>query len=503
MLPGCPGSAHSDKDFVMSISSSRPGPFRGRLPFLTLAVAAALASANAAQAQNIAGAIFTSTADGTAVDANNYPSKLAVYLNGGPQNCISPGLPAGIYYYMVTNPSGSILLSLDPVADRKFEVGGGFGGKIAINLGNTATHPNGSSPCGGISIRLAKNASDFADTPNAGGVYKAWITRAADFEAACPSLAKSCELDAFIHSNTKTDNFRVRTSVNPPDDDNPPDSGELQSFKYYDANVDGVYDVGTDLPLANWPMTMDPPEGSDPATQVTSGSGFTLWTDLPPGEYTVTEGEPDQLNWYNTEPSGGEHLDDDTVLTPIWASATVANNTTAEVEFGNFCLSPSGGHTLGFWSNKNGQARLNDDGGMGPEFILLSSKHLVDAAGLPFNPVTYTPFRNWLLGGTATNMSYMLSVQLAAMLLNIESGIVDGNALYLPYNGTINELVAAAEAALTLDGYTPAGDPNRGTQGQLKDWIDALNNNANVVPTTPCAYTFTDPVIAPTILPAP
>jgi hypothetical protein len=90
------------------------------------------------------------------------------------------------------------------------------------------------------------------------------------------------------------------------------------------------------------------------------------------------------------------------------------------------------------------------------------------------------------------------------MILNIESGIVDGNALYLPYNGTINELVAAAEAALTADGLALPGDPNRGTQGQLKDWIDALNNNANVVPTTPCAYSFTDPVVVePTVAPAP
>jgi hypothetical protein len=95
----------------------------------------------------------------------------------------------------------------------------------------------------------------------------------------------------------------------------------------------------------------------------------------------------------------------------------------------------------------------------------------------------------------------MLSVQLAAMVLNIEAGIVDANALYLPYNGTIGELVAAADAALAADGYTPAGDPNRGTQGQLKDWLDALNNNAGVVPTTPCSYTFTDPVITTVIAP--
>jgi hypothetical protein len=510
MPAGCCAGVSVDKENVMSIRSHIPRPVQSRLPYLAIAVAAALGCADAAQAQNIAGAIFTTTSTGQTVNANNYPSKLAVYLNGGPQNCISPGLPAGTYYYMVTNPSGSVLLSQDPVADRKFEVSGGSGGKISINLGNTLTHVNGVSPCGGISIRLAVSASDFADTPNPGGVYKAWITRAADFEAACPSLAKSCELDAFIHSNTKTDNFRVKEDddtgggcpINPAEC--PPPTGELQSFKYYDANVDGVYDLGTDLPLANWPMTMAPPSGPDAATQVTSGSGFVLWTEVEPGPYTVTEGEPDELNWYNTWPSLGAHLDDDTVLTPIWQSATVVAGETAEVEFGNFCLAPSGGHTLGYWSNKNGQARLNDDGGMATEFALLSSYHLVDAAGAPFNPASYTPFRNWLLNGTATNMSYMLSVQLAAMILNIESGIVDGNALYLPYNGTINELVAAAEAALTADGLTLAGDPNRGTQAQLKDWIDALNNNANVVPTTPCAYSFTDPVVVePTVAPAP
>ena len=478
-------------------------PILSRIPYLTLAVAASLAFANAAQAQNIAGAIFTSTATGETVNANQYPAKLAVYLNGGPQNCISPGLPAGTYYYMVTNPSGSVLLSQDPVSHRKFEVSAGQGGKIAINLGNTVTHPNGTSPCGGISIRLAVSAADFADTDNAGGVYKAWITRAADFEAACPSLAKSCERDGFIHSNTKTDNFRIRDADAPPDDEEPPLTGELQSFKYYDTNVDGVYDEGIDWPLANWPMTLDPPGGTSDTTQVTSGSGYTLWVDLLPGEYEVTEGEPDQLNGFNAWPSGGTALDDDTILTPVSDTATVVVGETAEVEFGNFCVAPSGGHTLGFWSNKNGQKLMGDDGGVASELTLLSGYNLRTANGSDFNPTAYGPFRAWLLDGNATNMAYMLSVQLSAMVLNIESGIVDGNALYLPYNGTINELVAEANAALGADGLTPSGDTNRARQAQLKDWIDALNNNANVVPTTPCAYSFSDPVIVPTIAPAP
>ena len=67
----------------------------------------------AANAQNISGAIFTTISDGTTVNGNHYASKLDVYLNGGPQNCISPGLPSGDYYFMVTNPNGNLLLSLD------------------------------------------------------------------------------------------------------------------------------------------------------------------------------------------------------------------------------------------------------------------------------------------------------------------------------------------------------------------------------------------------------
>jgi hypothetical protein len=495
--PGGPDGAIVEKELAMRTPSPNQRFARGRVPVLALAIALALGGITTAQAQNIQGAIFTSTSDGTVVNGNNYDSKLDVYLNGGPQNCISPGLPAGQYYYQVTNPSGSVLLSLDSVFDRKFEVTPFSAGKIGVNLG---THPSGTSPCGigNITVRLAITPSDYANTDNHGGVYKAWVTRVEDFDAICGGV--DCGLEGFRNSNTKTDNFRVKSSAPLPP---PPEEllGELEAFKYYDTNVDGVYDPGIDWPLANWPMTLSPALGPNDATQLTSGSGTALWVDLPEDTYTVTEGEPDQTNWYNTEPSGGTHLDDDTVLTPVSASAAVAANETAHVQFGNFCIAPSGGHTLGFWSNKNGQARMADDGSMEPELALLRSYHLRTATGADFDPVAYGPFKTWLLDGTATNMSYMLSVQLAAMVLNIEAGIVDPNALYLPYNGTVGELVAAADAALAADGFTPAGDPNRGTQAQLKTWIDALNNNAGVVPTTPCSYTFTDPVITTVIAP--
>jgi len=89
----------------------------------------------------------------------------------------------------------------------------------------------------------------------------------------------------------------------------------------------------------------------------------------------------------------------------------------------------------------------------------------------------------------------MLSVQLAAMTLNVESLQVSGSSLvYAPnVDGSnpagfisIDALTAAAVAALA-DQYTPAGDPNRAEQGDIKDALDAANNNTNFVSPTPCS----------------
>lgn len=461
---------------------------------LCLFLASGLIAASA-QAQNIAGAIFTTTPDGATVNGNNYASKLDVYLNGGPQNCIAPGLPNGNYYYMVTNPSGSVLLSLDSVFDRKFSVTSTSSGKIAANLGNATTHVNGTSPCtDAISIRLAKDGSDYADTPNPGGVYKAWITREADFHAACPSGAKSCELAGFINSNTKTDNFRVRTTEPPP---NP--VGNLEAFKYYDHNVNGVYDHG-DVILRNWPMTIGP-DVVDPQTQLTSVSGLVAWTDLPTEvgghTYTVTEGEPIQTNWFNSQPSGGDALDNDTVTTPITQSTTVFPDQTAHVDFGNFCLVGSGGLTLGFWSNRNGEALMNDAPyANAPELALLRNLYLRNGDGTNFDPTTYTGFRTWLLSATATNMAYMLSAQLAAMKLNVEAHKVNATSyVVLPpyFNGTINQLMSAANTSLRYHGSTVGASTTRTYQEKLKTALDLLNNGAKVVPSCPCAYSFQAP----------
>src|SRR5688500_20193217 len=92
---------------------------------LVVGVSLALACSASLLAQNKAphGAIFTTLANGGAVNANQYESKCAVYLDGGPgpnAPAGAAGLPDGEYYFQITDPSGKQLLSTDIVSNRRF-----------------------------------------------------------------------------------------------------------------------------------------------------------------------------------------------------------------------------------------------------------------------------------------------------------------------------------------------------------------------------------------------
>ena len=248
----------------------------------------------------------------------------------------------------------------------------------------------------------------------------------------------------------------------------------LTACKFYDFDADGIKDP-TDLPLSGWPITINPLGAAIPnqATQLTGGDGCVSWGNLNPGfnPYTVSEGTPNQGNWVHS--------------TPASVNVNVVLDQTSTVDFGNYCTVGSGGRTIGFWGNKNGQALITD-----ADLLMLRNCNLVSANGNAFDPNTKNQLKTWLQNATATNMAYMLSAQLAAMKLNVAHGFVDPNAFSLCFNGTVAQLISAADAALLADGSTPAGDPNRATQEALKNCLDTLNNGGPVVPTTPCAYTF-------------
>jgi len=184
----------------------------------------AAAGATSALAHAPSGAIFTTVFNGSEVNYNIYPAKPDVYLDGGP----GPGAPQGaaglddgIYVFQVTDPSGKKLLSQDPAKCREFVVTGGIITSVVVTGG--CPHVTG--------IDIDQNAvtvqlMPYADTPNPGGEYKAWVVREDDFLAGCAALGVANGLDVvdcgqspgnyhgFIPRHSKTDNFKVGKATN-------------------------------------------------------------------------------------------------------------------------------------------------------------------------------------------------------------------------------------------------------------------------------------------------
>jgi hypothetical protein len=201
-----------------------------------LAALALCFTSGAAIAAPVTGAIFTTIIDGTAVNHNIYGFKEDVYLNGGPQPnapCTAAGLPDGDYHFQVTDPSGKVLLSNDPIENRKVKVSGG----VFVGLGDppVGTHyvPQFNLPnvpygqCNGITVQLAP----FNSTPNMGGEYKVWITKVSDYKPGYGSFG-------FIPSKSKTDNFKVPNIDS--DGDGFPDSEDNCPTEFDPTNVCGV-----------------------------------------------------------------------------------------------------------------------------------------------------------------------------------------------------------------------------------------------------------------------
>ena len=253
------------------------------LPAVLVLVALLPSSAPAAPPS---GAIFTTTADGTIVNANHFESKCAVHLDGGPgpnAPASSAGLPDGQYYFQVTDPSGQHLLSTDVVSNRRFQVSNGVivaytgvGGPIHP-IGVDQNHPE----LGAITIRLA-NATcpdDYLESPNNGGAYKVWATPVDDFVGNPASVDNDCGsgcFHGFVPSKSKTDNFKVRTGVT-----------FCLTVEKQLIDIDQ-----TVAPGANWLMSVTDPLGVT-NNYFTGSDGLLSVCGLAPGTYSVMEGVVD------------------------------------------------------------------------------------------------------------------------------------------------------------------------------------------------------------------
>jgi hypothetical protein len=437
-----------------------------------LAAAAFLALAaggpSAFAAGPVPGAIFTAktvTTPCDTVNSNIYDSKDAVFLNGGPIGVNGPALPANSPWYVrVTDPSGMTTL-----------------GTSLLNAAPLSITPVTTTAAGVFSacyrlvdiVSYAAGMTGYLDTPNLGGEYKVWVSLDSDFN----------------NSRTKTDNFKVRTDTFPPDG-----SGRITIRKFYDVNADGVYDPGLDIELTGWKVDL---LGKDVQPTVA------LYDNLFDGSYVAQEYTPIQTNWYatgvqvNGVPADGSTAN---LLTLNATTVTIARPADIDktVAFGNVCTGNGGGKTLGYWSNRNGEADMNSVG-MGNALAALRVLNLKTSTGTDFDPTRYADFRNWLLNGNAVNMAYMLSVQLAAMSLNVYTGKVSGNALiYAPGTNSANtagfasvaSVINEANTSLGLNPTTYAGLPLRQYQEYLKNALDNANNNRTFVQATPCAFSF-------------
>jgi hypothetical protein len=446
------------------------------------------------------GAIFTTLGDGTAVNHNIYDLKCDVYLNGGPQNQNSAGLPPNeVFYFQVTDPSGAALLSEDDAICRQVDTDatGRISGYHHDAGCTTADHPQGSpnSASGSTPVQLCP----FDFTPNAGGEYKVWLIRKSE------ATISGIDTKALIFNNNdaKTDNFKVKERECEGSDCAPPTT--IGGVKYYDLNVNGIRDGG-EVTIAGWRIDVTSSAGN--FQTYTDGTG--TWTAvLPIGTtYTACEAIPGSTTYIQTGPNAGAQTADLLATansSKCWVG-TVGVASTADLDFGNVCLGAGGGLTLGFWSNNNGQ-KIMTGSTTGNTLLpavqtLLRSLNLRNANGTYLYTGTTTPpvaqnisysqFRTWILSAAATNMANMLSAQLAAMALNRNFGFVSGTALvYTDCTGfiSINKLIYDATASLGANGNTTAAGTARTYQECLKTALDKANNNMDFVQGSPCAFT--------------
>lgn len=244
-----------------------------------------LVSSFTMSAPPLPGAIFTTDSMGVIVNGNTkYESKCGVtgvWLDGGPgPNApqTAAGLPDGDYYFQVTDPSGKKLLSTDPVQNRCVTVKNGVMDALCDNMAsNHNTNPSADAG-GGIVVELCP----YIDTPNPGGVYKAWITPVGDgtlagggFVGDPSQVDNDCGngcFHGFLPARSKTDNFKV---------------ADTRTF-CINVHKDVLDDKGGISDGVGWQIVLTDDLGVQ-NPKVTGQDGNVQWCGLVPGFYTVEE----------------------------------------------------------------------------------------------------------------------------------------------------------------------------------------------------------------------
>jgi hypothetical protein len=463
-------------------------------------------AAPAAAAVN--GAIYTTISDGTTVNGNIYDSKAAVYLTGGPQNTNNPGLvPDGLYYFQVTNPSGSMLLSQDDVTCRQVQVTGGrivgvpagtppaacaAGAYHAIGIPNSS---NGNTP-----VQLIP----YLDTDNPGGEYKAWLTPTGNYSldgSNCSS--KSNVTFGFCDADSKTDNFKIKQ----------PGAAYVTVCKFEDLVGDGTQTSGP--PIPGWPIT---------ATGVDAGGNKnqTVNTQTGDPDGCVSFSFTDFTNGVANEPVGFT----EGTLGADWVQTYPANNAgysltlkpgdDKTVYFGNFnqnCIpvercSQNGGLTSSKDANAGNKFTWTIDKAVNKTEIDTSS----DATFTYTVTLTHDDGAGWKVAGTITLTNNSFTDITANVTDAIDNGgtcdvtdkqvtIGAGEQEKVPYSCTFAGNPGSGKNTVTVTGSTdfngnPVSDPDPATADYAFTDSNIVGGTVTVEdgldPGTPRTFKYTD-----------
>lgn len=457
-----------------------------------------LTVAEKASAHAPSGAIFTTVENGSIVNANvQYTDKREVYLDGGPPPnapSTSAGLDPGNYYFQVTDPSGKVLLSTDPVVCREIHVN--EAGVIDNYVSAGRTNNPGSKACNkdgkqfgkhdtGVDIDHAGHGAitvqlmPFDNTPNPGGVYKVWVTFVEDFQGDPTKVDNNCGngcFHGFVPAHSKTDNYKVKGKLVPP---------VVTFLKFYDANANGTKDSG-EQNLAGWQFTVTDPLGVSSVVYTGADGTYTI-DPADNGTYTICESAPVETGWVAT--------------TPTCRTLNVSDGQVGSASFGNAYYGPfEGGLTIGYWKT---HSLLGPAGPRDETYDQLPVVLGIAANGIsvPEVNVTTEAIAVDTLTTAGEGCSGDCLVQLKAQELGAKlnclkfAGFCDSS---LGLGGsTVESILAAADQLLddVANGTISGEDAIKAVAEPLKNQLDSANNNGHtpvlfVLSPTPGPYSF-------------
>ena len=505
----------------------------GRLHYLVLALSTALG------VSTLAASLDTSDANCVTQNANHYDAKTDVWVS-------LSGIPPGTYVLTVTFPGNPADRNLGK--NENFVVSASDPDPLCFYLWDNVQQTDGD---GNLLIdpMTMMPIQGFADSQNPAGVYKVTIRDSGNLKKSdnikigdSTTLGLICASDITV----QCENTAGGTAVNFPA---PTISGGVLPYQpiTYSATIGGqevsvqpgsLFPCGTTTVTASVTDSAQPPNTATcsftvtvedteaPVINADPNSGLaTCPADLVATAYTtagvlVPLVTPVATDNCDLNPSvvgvrsDGQPLDAAfhcCTTTIVWtATDSCGNASTCTQRVVVTCVFAPGGHTLGFWSNRNGQA-LEDKN----DLCTLRSLNLRNGTGADFDPISAalcagnptaaqlttarSALASWLLSANATSMAYMLSAQLAATELSVLNGFTDPNIIVDVRGGctpvTVAQEIAYANSLLAnpivggpFNGqngsYTKASSALRIEQERVKNILDKINNGLGFV--QPC-----------------